>query len=723
MALAGNDKQMKWRKEGLRIKDKIIEILGENNRPPMYIEQLMEILGISPGEKKMLQSILDEMVKDGQIIQTKKKKYALPERLGYIIGRIQGNPRGFGFLIPDDPAQEDVYISAENMNGAMHNDRVIVRLLPNVYGYPSREGEVYKVLERANKTIVGTFEANGKGRHGFVVPDDPKIGMDVFIPSIEGINVKTGYKVVVEIYKWPEQRRNPVGRIIEVLGHKDDAGVDVLSIIRQYKLPEKFPAGVEAAAAEISQTVREEDMVGRKDFRHLRTFTIDGADARDFDDAVSLEIMDNGHFLLGVHIADVSHYVKEGSPIDKEALLRGTSVYLVDRVIPMLPPELSNGICSLNPNEDRLAISVMMEIDEEGKVVDYQIYESVIRSKMRMIYEEVNRVLEDNDQELLPKYAEFLEDLRNMQRLSEILHRRRMRRGSIDFDLNEAKITLDEEGKVVDVRLYTRGVSERMIEEFMLICNETIAQHVFWRNIPFIYRIHEDPDIEKMLEFNEFIHNFGYHLKGIGGQIHPKTLQQLLEKIRGTREEAIINTVMLRSLQKARYSPDNTGHFGLAAEHYCHFTSPIRRYPDLVDHRIIKDMLHNRLDSARIAKLESILPEIAEHCSEREIVADEVEREVDDLKKAEFMLDKIGMEFDGIISGVTSYGIYVELGNTVEGLVHISTMDDDYYVYDEKHYCLIGQRTNKIYRLGDAVRVRVVGVDMASRNIDFVLVE
>ncbi|MBM7582686.1 ribonuclease R [Caldicoprobacter guelmensis] len=707
----------------MKIKEKILEILDEDKRPPMYIEQLMEVLGISPGEKRMLQSILNEMVKDGQIIQTKKKKYALPEKLGYIIGRIQGNPRGYGFLIPDDPAEEDVYISAENMNGAMHNDRVIVRLLSNVYGYPSREGEVYKVLERANKTIVGTFEANGKGHHGFVVPDDPRIGMDVFVPSIDGVDVRTGYKVVVEVYKWPEQRRNPVGRIIEVLGHKDDAGVDVLSIIRQYKLPEKFPAEVEAAAAEVSQTVREEDMVGRQDFRHLRTFTIDGADAKDFDDAVSLEIMDNGHFLLGVHIADVSHYVKEGSPIDREAYLRGTSVYLVDRVIPMLPPELSNGICSLNPNEDRLAISVMMEINEEGKVVDYQIYESVIRSKMRMIYEEVNRVLEDNDQELLPKYAEFLEDLRNMQRLSEILHRRRMRRGSIDFDLNEAKITLNEEGKVVDVRLYTRGVSERMIEEFMLICNETIAQHVFWRNVPFMYRIHEDPDIEKMLEFNEFIHNFGYHLKGIGGRIHPKTLQQLLEKIRGTREEAIINTVMLRSLQKARYSPDNTGHFGLAAEHYCHFTSPIRRYPDLVDHRIIKDMLHNRLDSDRIARLESILPEMAEHCSEREIVADEVEREVDDLKKAEFMLDKIGMEYDGIISGVTNYGIYVELDNTVEGLVHISTMDDDYYVYDEKHYCLIGQRTGRIYRLGDAVRIRVVGVDLASRNIDFVLVE
>ncbi|WP_414480820.1 ribonuclease R [Caldicoprobacter sp.] len=714
---------MKWRKEGLRIKDRIIEILREDKRPPMYIEQLMEALEIPPSQRKMLQSVLDEMVKDGQIIQTKKKKYALPEKLGYIIGRIQGNPRGFGFLIPDDPAEEDVYISAENMNGAMHNDRVIVRLLSGAYAYPSREGEVYKVLERANKTIVGTFEANGKGHHGFVVPDDPKIGMDVFVPSLDGIDVKTGYKVVVEIYKWPEQRRNPVGRIIEVLGHKDDAGVDVLSIIRQYKLPEKFPAEVEAAAAEISQTVREEDMVGRQDFRHLRTFTIDGADAKDFDDAVSLEILENGHFLLGVHIADVSHYVKEGSPLDKEAYLRGTSVYLVDRVIPMLPPELSNGICSLNPNEDRLAISVMMEIDDKGEVVDYQIYESVIRSKMRMVYEEVNKVLEENDQELLPKYAEFLEDLKNMQRLSEILNKRRKRRGSLDFDLNEAKIKLGSDGKVVDVKLYTRGVSERMIEEFMLICNETIAQHAFWRNIPFMYRIHEDPDIEKMLEFNEFIHNFGYHLKGIGGRIHPKTLQQLLDQVHGTREEAIINTVMLRSLQKARYSPDNTGHFGLALEYYCHFTSPIRRYPDLVDHRIIKDMLHNRLDSARIARLESVLPDMAEHCSEREIIADEVEREVDDLKKAEFMLDKIGMEYDGIISGVTNYGIYVELDNTVEGLVHISTMDDDYYVYDEKHYCLIGQRTGKIYRLGDAVRIRVVAVDLASRNIDFVLVE
>lgn len=508
-----------------------------------------------------------------------------------------------------------------------------------------------------------------------------------------------------------------------MLGHKDEAGTDVLSIIRQYKLPEKFPPKVAEAAAQVNQTVLEEDKAGRKDLRHLRTFTIDGADAKDFDDAVSLEITEDNHFLLGVHIADVSHYVKENTPLDEEALARGNSVYLVDRVIPMLPPELSNGICSLNPDEDRLTLSVIMEIDEEGKVLDYQIYESVIQSKKRMIYEEVNKVLDEEDEDLMSQYADFIEDLRNMERLCHILNKRRMKRGSIDFDLNESKITLTPQGRVEDIKLYNRGIGERIIEEFMLICNETIAQHVFWRNMPFIYRIHEDPDVEKMLEFNEFIHNFGYHLKGIGGRIHPKALQHLLDEIRGTREEGIINAVMLRSLQKAKYSPENTGHFGLAAQHYCHFTSPIRRYPDLVCHRIIKDMLNNRLDLNRIAKLESILPGIAEHCTEREILADEVEREVEDLKKAEFVLDKIGMEFDGIISGVTNYGLYVELENTVEGLVHINTMDDDYYVYYEKHYCLIGQRTSRVYRLGDLVRIRIVGVDMASRNIDFVLVD
>jgi len=708
----------------LNIKERILDVLGNSNQPPMYIEQLMDLMDISPGEKVIFQSILDEMVKDGQVIQTKKKKYALPESLGYIIGRIQGNARGFGFLIPDDPKQEDIYISAENMNGAMHNDRVIARLLHRgTYGYPSNEGEVYKILERANKTLVGTFESNGNGRHGFVVPDDPRIGKDVFIPVFDRSQVKTGYKVVVEINKWPEYRRNPQGRIIEVLGHKDEAGTDVLSIIRQYKLPEKFLPKVEAAAAQIEQTVSEQDKSGRKDLRHMQTFTIDGADAKDFDDAVSLEIAEDGHFLLGVHIADVSHYVKEGTPLDEEALARGTSVYLVDRVITMLPPELSNGICSLNPDVDRLTLSVIMEIDEEGRVLDYQIYESVIRSKKRMIYEEVNRILEDEDEDLMAEYADFIADLKNMERLCRILHKRRMKRGSLDFDLNESKITLDARGKVTDVRLYNRGIGERMIEEFMLICNETIAQHVFWRNLPFMYRIHEEPDVEKMLEFNEFIHNFGYHLKGIGGRIHPKALQHLLEEIRGTREEAIINAVMLRSLQKARYSPENTGHFGLAAQHYCHFTSPIRRYPDLVNHRIIKDMLNERLNEKRIANLERLLPEMAQHCSEREILADEVEREVEDLKKAEFVLDKIGMEFDGIISGVTNYGLYVELENTVEGLVHISTMDDDYYVYYEKHYCLIGQRTGKVYRLGDLVSIRIVGVDMASRNIDFVLVD
>ncbi len=706
----------------MEIKEKILGVLKKGNYPPKYIEQLMELIGISLGERRVFEEILNEMVEEGLIIQTKKKKYALPERLGFIIGQLQGHPKGFGFLIPDDSKEKDVYIAAENINGAMHNDRVIVRLLKGALNNSlSREGEVYRVLKRANKTVVGTYEENN--RFGFVIPDDPKIGQDIFISGNSNNGARTGYKVVAEIQKWPQKRRNPEGRIVEILGHKDEAGTDVLSIIRQFKLPEEFSVEVKETAKKIPQGVSSEDISGRRDLRHLRTITIDGADAKDLDDAISLEVLDNGNFLLGVHIADVSYYVKEGSILDKEALERGNSIYLVDRVIPMLPLELSNGICSLNPGVDRLTLSVMMEIDAKGKIIDYKIDESVICSKKRMTYDNVTKILENEDKSAISEYGEFIDDLHNMERLCQTLRNGRMERGSIDFDLKEAKIALNDEGKVVDIQLYDRGIADRIIEEFMIICNETIAQHVFWGNIPFIYRIHEDPEVEKLLEFNEFIHNFGYHLKGVGGHIHPKALQNLLEESRGTREESIINAVMLRSLQKARYSPEDTGHFGLAAQHYCHFTAPIRRYSDLMVHRIIKDMVNNRLNSKRIARLESILPEAAQHCSKRENVADEAERETEDLKKAEYMLDKVGMEFDGIISGVTGYGIYVELGNTVEGLVHVSTMDDDYYVYNEKHYCLIGTRTNRIYRLGDLVRIRVSGVDMYARNIDFILVD
>ena len=657
------------------------------------------------------------MAQKGRLVQTKKKKYALPEELGYLTGRLQGNAKGFGFLIPDNAEEEDVFLPAENLHGAMHNDRIMIRLLQN--DGRSREGEVIRVLERANQTVVGTFEKDS--HFGFVVPDDKRIYQDIFIAKEEINGAKNDFKVVAEIVKWPDKRRNPEGRIIEVLGHKDDVGTDILSIIRQYELPEEFPEEVVRAAQKTPQTVPEEEIRRRRDLRNIRMVTIDGADAKDLDDAVSIEKLDNGNFLLGVHIADVSYYVKESSEMDREAYTRGTSVYLVDRVIPMLPRELSNGICSLNPKEDRLAFSVFMEIDHRGNVVNHRIEESVIRTSERMVYEDVTRILEENDPELVERYRPLVEDFHDMETLSRILRKKRMHRGSIDFDLDEAKIILDIKGKPIDVKPYERGISNKIIEEFMLVCNETVAEYMTWNEVPFLYRIHEEPTVEKLLEFNEFIHNFGYHLKGIGGEIHPKALQNLLEKIRGTREEDIISAVMLRSLQKARYSSENVGHFGLAAKYYCHYTSPIRRYPDLIVHRILKDFIHGRMDKDNTEKLADRLPEMADHCSEREKVADEAERETDDLKKAEFMMDKIGMEYDGIISGVTSYGIYVALDNTVEGLVRMTALDDDYYVYDEKHYCLIGERMRKVYRLGDTIRIKVSQVDLAARNIDFVL--
>ncbi len=704
-------------KEKPLIQQRITQLLSFEDAIPLYEDQLLEQLELTPEEKENFYEILDQMVETGQLVKTKKKKFALPETLGFLTGRLQGNAKGFGFFIPDNREQEDVFLSAENLHGALHNDRIMIRINKN--DGRSRDGEVVRVLERANKTIVGTFEK--EQNFGFVVSDDKRINQDVFIPKDELNGAKNGYKVVVEVTKWPSQRRNPEGKVIEVLGHKDDVGTDILSIIRQFQLPEVFPEEVIQVAKDIPQSISEDEISNRRDLRDLRVITMDGADAKDLDDAISIERKSNGNFLLGVHISDVSYYVERKGIIDKEAYERANSVYLVDRVIPMLPKELSNGICSLNPNEDRLAFSVFMEINDEGKVVNHDIVESVIQSKERMVYEDVTKILEDNDKELIERYKDYVDDFRDMETLAQILRDKRMRRGSIDFDLDETKIVLDLKGKPIDVMPYERGISNRIIEEFMLVCNETVAAFMTWNEIPFVYRIHEEPTVEKILEFNEFIHNFGHHLKGIGGKIHPKTLQSLLEKIKGSREEAIISTVMLRSLQKAKYSSENLGHFGLAAKDYSHFTAPIRRYPDLIIHRIIKDFLQEKMDKKRIKRLKKELPEMCEHCSKRERVADEAERETDNLKKAEYMMDKIGMEFDGIISGVTSYGIFIQLANTVEGLVRVTALDDDYYVYNEKHYCLIGERTRKVYRLGDTLKIKVSKVDIASRNIDFVL--
>jgi len=706
----------------MNIKDKIAELLKNSKNPMLSTESLAERIGIHPGEIRMFQSVLDDMINDGRLVLTKKKKYTLPKNLGLISGHLQGNPKGFGFLIPDDKTEADVFIFAENLKGAMHKDRIMIKLIPShASGSRSREGEVVKVLTRANKTVVGSFERSKT--FGFVVADDQKINQDIFVSKDDMSDAKTDDKVVVEITRWPDGRRNAEGRIVEVLGNKDDVGTDILSIARQYELPEKFSEEAISIVASIPKEVTEADLVGRKDLRNMKIITIDGPDAKDLDDAISLEKLPNGNYYLGVHIADVSHYVKEGTALDKDAQDRGTSVYLVDRVIPMLPPELSNGICSLNPKVDRLTLSAFMEIDNNGKVVNYKIEETVIRTVERMIYTDVSAILENNNAQLAEKYSDLIEILRDMEQLMAILFKRRNDRGSIDFDFDESKITLDIKGRPKEIKIYERGIADKIIEEFMLICNETVAEHIYRKNYPFVYRIHPDPDVKKLIEFNEFLNNFGHRLKGIDGQIHSKAFQDLLVKICGSKEERIISTVMLRTLQKARYSHENLGHFGLAAKNYCHFTSPIRRYPDLMIHRIIKDDVFNRMSKKRVTVLHDLVAVISEHCSERERIADEVERETEKLKKAEYMLDKIGLEFDGIISGVTSFGIYVELDNTVEGLVHVTALEDDYYVYDDKHHCLIGERTRKIFRLGDSLRIKVAGASLAKRTIDFVLTE
>lgn len=702
------------------MKNKLLSYMKEDAYKPLSYSELRKEFQEDFSTEAEFEAVLNSLLEDGSIIITRKNKYGVTEKMNLVPGRIQGNKKGFGFLIPDNKDICDLFIPVENLNGAMHNDRVIARLTSGELGTKKSEGEVIKILKHANEKIVGTFE-NGKG-FGFVVPDDPRIYQDVFIPKADFNGAKDGDKVVVDVVRWPEARRNPEGIVSEVLGHKDDVGTDIISIIRGHNLPEEFPPEVEEQASKIPEKVSDADIAKRRDLRNKVIVTIDGEDAKDLDDAVSLEALENGNYLLGVHIADVTQYVFENSHLDKEALKRGTSVYLVDRVVPMLPKRLSNGICSLNPQIERLTLSCDMEIDKKGKVKKYEIYESVIKTKERMTYKNVNRILTDNDPEVMDRYSELVETFRQMEKLMQILNKRRRTRGSIDFEFEETKIILDDHGKPVEIRPYDRGVSERIIEEFMLVCNETIAEHMFWKEIPFVYRVHEDPNAEKLQAFNEFIFNFGYHIKGIA-EIHPKALQQLTDQIKGTKEERIINTLMLRSLKKARYTSESLGHFGLAAKYYCHFTSPIRRYPDLMIHRIIKEDIHNKLTEKRIKHLQSIIEGIAEQSSLRERAADEAERAVEDLKKAEYMRDRIGEEYDGIISNVTSFGMFVELDNTIEGLVHMSNMEDDYYQYDEIHHMLIGERRKRTFRIGDSVRIRVQNADISSRTIDFVLID
>lgn len=702
-------------------KERILAYMESEGYVPIKRRDMRAMLSVPQEDREKFESLINELIAEGRVFETKKGKLASPKDLQMATGTFIGHARGFGFVTPD-AGGEDIFIPASETMGAMQKDRVLYKVLHKAEKGKKADGVIVRILERGQQRIVGTFEAGSKG-YGFVVADDKKIAKDIFISRENTKGAVTGHKVVVEITDYGEDRRNPEGKVIEILGHINDPGVDILSVIRRYELAVEFPEEVYAEIEHLGTEVAEADKKGREDLRDLLTITIDGADAKDLDDAVSLKRLGNGNFELGVHIADVSHYVRENTALDKEAYARGTSVYLVDRVIPMLPHKLSNGICSLNSHVDRLALSCLMEVNGRGEVVSHRILESIINSDYRMTYTAVREILEDGTPALLEQYAEILPMLEDMEELRQILGEKRRKRGSVNFDLPESKIILDENGKPIDIKPYEKSIATNMIEEFMLVCNETIAENSFWQEMPFMYRSHQEPDEDKLEKMEQFLRGFGYYLRKKDGEIHPRELQKVLQKAEETDEERIITRMVLRSMMQARYTAENGGHFGLAAKYYCHFTSPIRRYPDLEIHRMIKKMLHGELDEKASAYYRRKMPDWAKHCSKQERVAEDAERDTDALKKVEFMEDKVGQIYEGIISGVTNWGIYVELPNTIEGMVALSQMDDDYYEFDEKKMLVFGKRTKKSYRLGDKVVVSVAKVDRMMGTIDFVFEE
>ena len=704
------------------LKEVILNFMKEEAYKPMEIPEIAKIFNINKNEYKSFKKAIKTMEKEGLLARDESDKLGLAQRMGVITGKIEIHDRGFGFLIPDIEGIKDLFIAKTNLMGAMNGDRVVAKIIKEGRNGKRTEGIIINIVERVNKNIVGIYEDNKS--FGFVLPEDKRIQNDIFISKKDRNGAKKGQIVMVEITRWPDgKRKNPEGKVVEILGRPGDKGIDIDIIIRKYNLPEDFPPSVLNSALDIEDFITEDEIKGRLDLRNIKMVTIDGEDAKDLDDAVSIERLENGNFKLGVHIADVTHYVKERSVIDKEAFKRATSVYLIDRVIPMLPKKLSNGICSLNPKVDRLTLSCIMEVNRQGKVVNHTIAQSVIKTNERMTYTDVTKILRDNDVELIERYKDLVDDFKAMEELCKILRKKRLDRGAIDFDFEECKIILDEKGKPIDIKPYERAIANRMIEEFMLLANETVAEHMEKLKVPFVYRIHENPDAEKLEKFKAFIYNLGYNDITWGEEVNPKALQRVLDKFKGENEETIISTLLLRSMMQARYSPECAGHFGLAADYYCHFTSPIRRYPDLQIHRIIKEYLNKELTENRSKKLVSIVDSAAKQSSEMERVAQEAEREVDDLKKAEYMKDRIGEIFEGMISSVTGFGAFVELPNTIEGLVHITSFRDDYYIYDEDRLILIGERNKKIYRLGDKLKVLCSKVDILSREIYFEIVE
>ena len=704
--------------------EQLLKLMRENVDHPATPRELLQRLKVPREQRATLKRLLKDLVATGALIQTRGNRYGVPDLMNLAVGRITTNPRGFGFVVPDRPVEGvtgDIYVAGSNLNQAMHGDRVVARI--ERVTDRGAEGRILRIVERGATATVGRFDVDERGM-GFVVPFDRRLIMDVQIPSGEQKDAKPGDMVAVEITRWPTAARAPLGRVTDVLGSIDEPGVDTEIIIRKFGIPNQHGEAAIAEAKRLGGEVRDRDLKGRTDFRPLLTVTIDGEHARDFDDAITLEQLPNGNYWLGVHIADVAHYVPEGSALDEEAYERGTSVYFPERAVHMFPAELATGLCSLNPRVDRLVQSCLMEIDRRGQVVRYELHDGVIHSNERMTYTEVNAIVTDHDAETRARYAPLVPLFEQMQDLFEILNRRRHRRGSIDFDLKEPEIILDDEGMVEEIVALERNIAHRIIEEFMLVANETVAQHLDDNAVPSLFRIHEDPDPLKVEEFEQFVTTLGYSLAAPKGAVKPKHFQKLVERMRGTPQEKPIAFLMLRTMQKARYDASNMGHFGLAADSYTHFTSPIRRYPDLIVHRTLRESRHGRMTEDRREELTDELPEVARHTSERERRADDAERELVQWKKVRFMADKVGDEFLGYITGVTSFGLFIELvEHFVEGLVHVSTMADDYYRFVERAHILQGENTGKVYRLGDRVQVQVVKVDMERRQVDLGIVE
>lgn len=697
----------------------ILKFMSREDYVPMKAKEIAGIFMVPKNKYNNFKSILDKLEKEYKIQKNRKNKYSIIDENKYIKGTYRGNEKGYGFVIPENEEMEDIFIPRGNNNNALNDDIVVAEIVKESEDGKRKEGKIVSIVKHEKDKVVGLFVKSKN--FGFVIPDDKKFGGDIFISKSNFAKAKNNQKVVVKLTKYPEKNKKAEGKIIEIIGGIDEAGVDMLSLVKEYDLPYEFPQGVIEEAKSKGNKVDKKDIPNRVDLRDKTIFTIDGEDAKDLDDAVRVYKNDDGNYMLDVHIADVSYYVTENSLLDKEAIIRGTSIYMLDRVIPMLPRELSNGICSLNAGEDRFTLSCTMEIDKEGNIISSDVYKAVIKVTERMNYKDVQKIIDGSDEEVLERYKNYIQDFKLMEELAKILKNKRLERGYLNLDLPESKVVLDNNGHAVDIKKYELYFSNEIIEQFMLSANETIAERFYWLEAPFIYRVHEEPDIDKVKELNKFLYNFGYKINKSGDKVYPKEFAKVLDSVKGKTEERVVSNLVLRTLKVARYESENDGHFGIASKYYCHFTSPIRRYPDLFIHRIISRYLENNyeLSEKQKEKYEKQAEQYAKTSSDREKIATKVERDSIDIKMAEYMQDRIGEEYEGMVSSVTSFGIFVELDNTVEGLIRFENLGDEYFEYDEEHKQLIGEKTGITYKIGDRVKIKVINANKETRQIDF----